>query len=250
MLMSVIARQCEYVSSPELAGARVLITGMTSQAGFDVARAFADHGARLVLQSPEDTPEMTELAAVLAENCSDIRVFNDPIVHDAEAMRLVQSAALGLGGLDAVVNLVSLNARAADGLETAEDVEALVAQTLRSPLRLAETAANRMRLTLTEGSILTVVQMGEGRGGRRAMLADVLRARLGELTRGLAMAWAEHGIRINAVGPPSSAAMLCASPGTVSDADLAALALQLASRKGRSVSGHVLDAEGAARRWC
>src|SRR5690606_14932003 len=98
MLMSVIARTCESVSLPELEGARVLISGLTSASGFDVARAFADHGARLILQSPEDSPEMTELAAVLAENAADIKLFNTPLASDEDAARLVQAAAQDFGG--------------------------------------------------------------------------------------------------------------------------------------------------------
>jgi 3-oxoacyl-[acyl-carrier protein] reductase len=249
MLMSVVPRACEFVSMPELSGARVLITGLTTAAGFDVARGFADHGARLVIQSPEDSPEMTELAAVLAENSSEIRLFNDPLASDGEAVRLVQSAVQDFGGLDAVVNLVTIEAGVAQRLATYEDVEAVVLDALRLPLRLTEVAANRMRLVWAEGSILNVVRFADVSGGRAMMLADVLRAELADLTRGLAESWAEHGIRINAVAPPSSLAAMSGEAGA-SDADLAAIALQLASRKGRSVSGHVLDAVGASRRWC
>lgn len=249
MLMSVIARTCESVALPELAGARVLMTGLTSASGFDVARAFADRGARLVLQSPEDSPEMTELAAVLAENSADIKLFNTPLACDEDAVRLVQAAVQDFGGIDAVINLVPVDARAMRSLETAADVEELISDTLRLPLRLTEVVANRMRLVWVEGSILNVVRVPEAAGGRAMMLADILRAELAELTRGLARDWADHGIRINAVAPPSSIAVLGGDAQQASDADLAAVALQLASRKGRSVSGHVLDAAGAARRW-
>ncbi len=234
---------------PELSGARVLITGLTSACGFDVARAFADHGARLIIQSPEDSQEMTELAAVLAESASEIRLFNDPLQSDAEAVRLVQAAVQDFGGIDAVINLVAVDPRAVSKLETIEDVEDLVSDTLRLPLQLTEVAANRMGLVWIEGSILNVVRVGEMAGGRAMMLADVLRAELADLTRALAQHWADKGIRINAVAPPSSIAVM-GGQGAGSDADLAAIALQLASRKGRSVSGHVLDAEGADRRWC
>lgn len=249
MLMSVIARSCESVALPELAGARVLITGLTSASGFDVARAFSDHGARLIIQSPEESPEMTELAAVLAENSAELRLFNTPLENEADATRLVQTAAADFGGLDAVVNLVPLSGAAVRSLDTFADVDALMSRALRLPLRLTEVAANRMRLVWSEGSILNVLRVEEAAGGRGMMLADMLRADLADLTRGLAEQWAEHGIRINAVAPPSSVAVL-GGDAQASDADLAAVALQLASRKGRSVSGHVLDAAGAARRWC
>ncbi|MCC7250715.1 SDR family oxidoreductase [Hyphomicrobium sp.] len=250
MLMSVIARECCSLALPELKGARVLITGLTSASGFDIARAFADQGAHLILQSPEDSPEMTELAAVLAESCVEIKLFNTPLESEEDAVRLVRAAAQDFGGLDAVINLVPVSAAAACAIDTAEDVEGLISDALRLPLRLTEVAANRMRLVWVEGSILNVVRVQDAAGGRAMMLADILRAELAELTRGLAREWGEHGIRINAVAPPSSIAVLGGDAHQASDADLAAMALQLASRKGRSVSGHVLDAVGAARRWC
>ena len=249
MLMSVIARCAESVATPEITGSRVLISGLTSTSGFDIARTFADHGARLVVQSPDDGPEMTELGAVLAENAADVRLFNDPLTSDEDARRLVQTAVQDFGGLDAVVNLVSVDADSIAALETMEDVEGLVADTLRIPFMLTEFAANRMRLVWAEGMILNVVRIGSSRSGRAMMFADVLRARLADMTRGLAEEWAEAGIRVNAIAPPSSVAAMSGDVAA-SDADLASVALDLASSRARSVTGHVLDAEGAARRWC
>lgn len=249
MLMSGIARAGAYVALPELQGSRVLITGLTSECGFDVARAFADSGARLVLQSPEDSQEMVELAAVLAETSSEIHMFNDPLAGEAHAARLVQDAVRAFGGIDSVVNIASVDAGAAGRLDTHEDVEAVISDALMAPLHLTEMAANRMRLVWTEGSVLNVVRLTNAQGGRAMMLADMLRAALADMTRGLAQRWAEQGIRINAVAAPTSIGAISGDTAA-SDADLAAIALQLASAKGRTVSGHVLDAAGAARRWC
>jgi 3-oxoacyl-[acyl-carrier protein] reductase len=60
-----------------------------------------------------------------------------------------------------------------------------------------------------------------------------------------ARTWAPQGIRVNAVGPcimgdpsQSGGAVLTNEP------DVATLALYLASHKGRSLSGHVFDADG------
>lgn len=250
MLTSVLARCAESVVVPEIPDARVLLSGLTPNMGFDVARTFADHGARLVVQSPDDSTEMTEIAAVLAENAAGLRLFNDPITDDEGVRGLVQAAVQDFGGLDVAINFVSVDADRLAALETYEDVEGLAAETLLMPLRLTEVAANRMRLVWTEGLILNVVQIGGGRNGGRAMMfADVLSAMLADMTRGLAGQWAEAGIRVNAVGPPSSVAAM-GGAGQASDADLARVALELVSRRGRHVSGHVLDADGAARRWC
>lgn len=249
MLMSVVAHPYDFVDFAKLSGSRLLLTGLTSQSGFDLARAFADHGAQLIVQSPEDGPEMTELAAVLAENAGAIKLFTTPLETEEQAARLVQGAVQDFGGIDTVVNLVTIDTAAVARLETLDDVQALVNEALRIPLALTQVAANRMRLVWTEGSILNVVRLPQLSGGPAMMLADVLRAELQDLTRGLAAQWADQGIRINAIGPPSSMAARDGRSGG-SDADLAAIALRIASRKGRSVSGHVLDAEGAAQRGC
>ena len=49
MLMSVIEGSRSVPAYPELAGKRVLITGLTSACGVDIVRAFADHKVRLHL---------------------------------------------------------------------------------------------------------------------------------------------------------------------------------------------------------
>ncbi|WP_333793406.1 SDR family NAD(P)-dependent oxidoreductase [Hyphomicrobium sp.] len=249
MSMSVIARACDCVALPELAGCRVLVTGLTTDFGFDVARSFADRGARLIVQSPDAGPALTELATLLADNAREMHLFDAPLDSEADAARLVQTVAQELGGIDAMVNLACVERAFVDGLETPGDVERLVSEVLRLPLRLTEVAANRMRLVWREGVILNAVRMSSASGGRAMMLADVLRAELAALTRGLAREWAEHGISINAVAPPSSVAVLTGET-EASEADLAAVAIELASRKGRGVSGHVLDATGSAGHCC
>lgn len=249
MFMSVFERAREVAAYPELAGARVLVTGVNSAVGVDVARSFADHKARLVLQIAENSPAMTELAAILADDAAELRMFEDPLVESDDGMRLVKSVMQDMGGLDTVINLIHIDPASLFEIESVDDVEGFIAAQIEAAAMITRVAANRMRLTLTEGSILNVVTMPSGRARRSGILADIARVMLADFTRAAAREWAEHGIRINAVGPQSSMAVLSGDTLT-SDADLAALALHLASKGGRSLSGHVLEAEGLATRRC
>jgi 3-oxoacyl-[acyl-carrier protein] reductase len=76
----------------------------------------------------------------------------------------------------------------------------------------------------------------------------VARTALAAITRGEAAAWAPHGIRVNAIGPrattPDAGAYLTSEP------DIAALALYLASKRSRTLTGHIFDAAGVAARRC
>jgi NAD(P)-dependent dehydrogenase (short-subunit alcohol dehydrogenase family) len=246
MFMSVVALKPGVSVYPELAGARVLITGLSSAAGVDVARAFADQQARLVLQSGEQSPQLTELAAFLAESAPEIKLFNDPISDAEDAVRIAQVAAQDFGGLDAVINLVTLEPGEVTPDASFTDIEAAVSAKLIAAALVTRVAANRMRLTWTEGTILNVVTTAGAGGRSEAALAEVIHATLSAMTRGEAKEWAEHGVRINAVGPRAEDGEVAAA----SDADIAALALYLASKKGAGLSGHMFDARGLARRRC
>ena len=96
-----------------------------------------------------------------------------------------------------------------------------------------------MAVTWSEGLILNVVSTSPPADARAAMVASILRAGLPPRTRAEAQ-WAERAIRINAVGPrallPDEST---AGAAPASEADLAALALYLASRRGRQ-PGHAV----------
>jgi 3-oxoacyl-[acyl-carrier protein] reductase len=60
------------------------------------------------------------------------------------------------------------------------------------------------------------------------------------MTRSQAQEWASRGIRFNAVAPQT---MGLFSPNPCGEPDIAALALHLASGRGKELSGHVFEAE-------
>jgi 3-oxoacyl-[acyl-carrier protein] reductase len=80
---------------------------------------------------------------------------------------------------------------------------------------------------------------------REAAIAGYVRTALAAMTRGEASQWADQSVRINAVGPRTQAA---SSTGAAlkSEPDIAALAIYLASRRGKTLSSHIFDSELAS----
>jgi 3-oxoacyl-[acyl-carrier protein] reductase len=250
MYMSVVARELASEAYPELAGARVVVSGLSTTLGVDLARGFADRKARLFVQAPERSPEMVELAALLASSAGDLTLIDVPFGASQSATRFAQRAAETFGGIDTVVNLAAISQPELDAVASEHDIEELIVAKL-SPLReITTVAANRMALTWSEGSILNAIMAPAPRSGRDAAILGMARQALAAMTADLARQWAGDVVRINAVGP--KATMLDAMSGAclTSEPDIAALALYLASRKGRTLTGHVFDAEGVARRGC
>jgi NAD(P)-dependent dehydrogenase (short-subunit alcohol dehydrogenase family) len=247
MLMSVaeIARNAGMY--PELAGARVLVTGVQASRGVDLVRAFGDHGCRLVLQIPEISPEIDALLSHVAQTALDIHVHHDPIEEAEDAVRFTQSAVKYFGGFDIVVNLIALDTGDLNAATSLEDLEDLISERFQAAARTTGVAANRMGLTWTHGSVLNILRVPEARTGGEAAVIGIARTALTALTRGEAQKWAEQSVRINAVAPR---AILGGGPAdddcVKSEPDMAALALYLASHDGEGLTGMVFEAEGTA----
>lgn len=245
MLMSVVDDLRQDAIYPELAGARVLITGATSRFGVDIARAFAEHRCQIVLQTPETSPEMAEVEALLAQSATALQVY-ETILGDAdETVRFVQGPAQkAFGGLEIAVNLVPVNFRDLTDMAELSDFENFIANKLLGATMAGRIAANRMRLTLTEGSIFNVIVAPNPATPAEATLVELIRATLAAITRGEAAKWADQSIRINAVAPCAPTQTSSDGRYLTSEPDIAALALYLASRKGAKLSGHVFDTAG------
>jgi NAD(P)-dependent dehydrogenase (short-subunit alcohol dehydrogenase family) len=248
MLMTVVGRNPSASNYGELAGVRVLITGVSPTCGVDVARAFADHRGRLVVHASAPSPENDVVAGLLAQTASEIELYTAAYTDSKTAVRFAQSAVQTFGGLDAVINLIPITSAELANRVSLTAVEDLIAQKLEAPLVVSRVVANRMKVLLTEGLVLNVVTMPVPSSAADAVLAGVVRTALAAMTRGEAEVLAPHGIRVNAIGPraaaPEAGACLASEP------DIAALALYLASKHGRTLSGHIFDAAGVAARRC
>jgi len=243
MLMSAIEDARFAPSHPELAGKRVLITGVTSSCGVDIVRAFAEHKARLVLQFAEMSESTQVIAEIAAPHALDIKAFG-PVACEAEAVaQLARGVMQAFGGLDAVINLVPLAPADLGTPASLDDIERRVAQRLLLPCLIAKIAANRMALSYIEGLILNVAMLTPPIKGPAQAFATVAKAALTAMTRAQAEEWAGKAIRFNAIAPQT--AQVPAEPSLAGEPEVAELALYLASGRGKALSGHVFEAEPA-----
>lgn len=240
MLMSVIEATQSALFYPELAGKRVLVTGLTSSMGVDVARAFAEHKTRLILQFAESSESMQTVAELAAPSALEIKVYGAIGATPDDVVAFARTATQAFGGLDAVINLVALTPAVVDAASGMEDIERLVAARLTLPYLLSKIAANRMSMMMTEGVVLNVATLPGAASRAKAAFAAVTKAALTGITRAQAEEWAGRGIRFNAIAPQTLAG--AADAGLSGETDVAQMALYLASGRGKKLSGCVFEA--------
>lgn len=188
------------MTSFDLTGKVALVTGASSGLGRHFARTLAAAGAKVAIAARR-LPALEELAAEIA--AKDGRAL--PILLDvtdrASIDSAVEAAETELGPLSVVINNAGI-AVTTPALDLEEEGWSQVIDTnLSGIFRVAQASARRMAAQGQGGSIVNVASI-LGLGGA-SLLASYTAAKAGviNLTRTLAVEWARHGIRVNALAP-------------------------------------------------
>ena len=241
-----------------LAGRVALVTGASSGLGRHFAGVLARHGATVVLAARR-TDLLDSVAAELATSAPVHRIALD--VRSAAAVDRALARVLALASrLDIVVNNAGITATKPALQTTEEDWTAVVDTNLSGAFRVARASAQVMADLHQGGSIVNVASILGRRVAKQLPAYIAAKAGLLRLSEALALEWAVHGIRVNALAPgyvetdlnrdflrsPAGEALGKRIPlrrfGAPSDLDAALLLL--ASDAGRYMTGATIVVDG------
>ncbi|WP_212524717.1 SDR family oxidoreductase [Actibacterium sp. MT2.3-13A] len=179
----------------DLAGRRALVTGASSGLGRHFAGVLAAAGAEVVLGARRAEALEEAVAGIVAEGGRASAVRLD--VTDAGSV----AAALAGPAFDIVINNAGVT-HDGPALGTAmADWDRVIDTDLSGVFRVAQAAAERMVAEGRGGSIVNVASiLGLRVAGHVAAYATA-KAGVVQLSRALALEWARHGIRVNALCP-------------------------------------------------
>jgi Tropinone reductase 1 len=182
-----------------LEGARAVVTGGTKGIGRATAEALLSLGAR-VLVVGRDPATVEEVRRLWREKGWDGDALVADVTTEEGRSKLLLGAQERWAGLDVLVNNVGAGIRKPFADHDAADVQRLVDLNLASMLHLTRDHFPLLKL----GTNAVVVNVGSVAGVvtvRNAPVYGALKAAVHQLTRTLAVEWAPHGIRVNAVAP-------------------------------------------------
>ncbi|RYE28143.1 MAG: SDR family oxidoreductase [Hyphomicrobiales bacterium] len=184
----------------DLKGKRVLVTGASSGLGAHFARLLAGSGA-LVAAAARRTERLQELARA----CEGLPGKVVPLALDVGSVAAIEAgvaeASTLLGGLDVLVN----NAGVADterALSVSEaQWDAQLDVNLKGCFFVAQAVAKRMAEQAGGGAIVNIASILGERVSASVAPYAISKAGLIQMTRALALEWARHAIRVNALAP-------------------------------------------------
>ncbi|WP_332680681.1 SDR family NAD(P)-dependent oxidoreductase [Bosea sp. (in: a-proteobacteria)] len=184
----------------DLSGKRVLVTGASSGLGAHFARLLAERGAHVAAAA-----RRTDRLAALARDCESLPGRIVPLALDVGSVAAIEAgigeAAKALGGLDVLVN----NAGVAETERALSVSEAQWDQQLDVNLKgcfFAAQAAAKVMAEQPEGGV--IVNIASILGERVAVSVApyaISKAGLVQMTKALALEWARHKVRVNALAP-------------------------------------------------
>lgn len=193
-----------------------LVTGGSRGIGRAVAERFAAEGATVAINHWRDGAEAEAALAALhaassARGARPHRIV-EADVSDAQAVEAMIGAVVGaFGRLDVLVNNAGIQAPTpGDGAETG-DLERIVAVNLLGAAHCARAAIRHFLSRPGGGAVVNTSSVHEVIPKPGYLAYSMSKGGLGNLTRTLALEFADQGIRVNGVGPGATLTSLNAS---------------------------------------
>src|SRR5512144_2168815 len=174
-----------------------IVTGSSQGIGAGLVKAFLDRGYNVVANSRNIT------TSGAFEASDRLALVDGSIAEAATAAKIADVATGRFGSIDALVNNAGIYFSKPFTDYTVDDLRSLVSVNIEGFLFITQLAIRQMLAQETGGSIvnITSTMVAHPIAGINAAVAMITKGGIEAATRSLAMEYAKHGIRVNAVAP-------------------------------------------------
>lgn len=238
-------------------GLRVVVTGSTRGIGCAIAEAFAHHGARVIVTGRDGRN-----AQIAARDIGHGAIGHAlDVASEPSVQVLAQTVTREWGGIDVLVNNAGIDPHYASLEDTSTDSWRQILATNLDGVFFCCKHLGGLMLAPGSGNIINVSSVAGKVALRKQLPYCASKGAVEQITRSLAMEWAEKGVRVNGIGfgfietdltggmtshPHIAPRLLARTPmnrfGRLHE--VAGAALFLASSAASFVTGHTLMVDG------
>ena len=179
----------------------VIISGGSRGIGKAIAQGFAVRGAHTVVTGREADSLHTTVSEITEAGASHEVI---PVVCDVSKSddigALIQLVLEKYGRLDTLVNVAGVNRRKPSLEITEEDYDFVMNINLKGAYQMS-CSAGKVMIEQKSGAIINIESLNTLRPLKNVLPYAMSKSALGHMTKGHALEWGEHGVRVNGLAP-------------------------------------------------
>ncbi len=237
----------------------VLLSGASRGIGQALAKGFAERDAQVVITGRE-AKTIEQTARDISVGAKPVRAIVCDVTNEKSIKATVDHVIGEFGRIDTLLNVAGMNKRMKVENYSAELYDEIIDTNLRGMFLLTQAVGKHM-IARRQGNIINIDSLNTYAPLKGVTPYAMSKAGVSMMTRGMAMEWGEHGVRVNAIAPgffPTALSKkLWAMPkmqewaivntplrklGEVEE--LVGAAIFLASDAGKFVTGQVIRVDG------
>lgn len=176
------------------------VTGASYGVGAATALALARAGHNLVLSATK-VANLSESAAAARSAGAEVAIVELDLSREDSIEAAARAATNAFGGVNVLVNNAGTNLRRLAVDVTRADWDGVMGPSLTGTFFLTQRIATEMIAGKVAGSIVMIASSHALIGAPERSTYGIAKAALVHMSRMLAVEWAPHGIRVNAVAP-------------------------------------------------
>ena len=177
----------------------VLVSGGSRGIGKELARAFAQRDAQVIIASREQKV-LEEAARELSTGKYPVKTVVCDVAQTDSIAHMTEVVKRDFGRVDTLLNVAGVNKRKRVETYSEEEFDFILDINLKGAFFVAQ-SIGKLMITQKSGVIVNIDSLNSYAPLKGVLPYAMSKGGISMMTRGMAMEWGEHGVRVNAIAP-------------------------------------------------
>lgn len=178
----------------------VLVSGGSRGIGRSLAEGMARRGARVFI-SGRDADTLQQTVHEISTPSNRVESIVCDVSQPDQIPSMVDTVIQKAGRIDSLLNVAGINIRKRVEDYTVEEFDKILDINMKGAFLVAQAVGRRLIAQNSGGTIINVDSLNSFRPLKAVQPYAMSKAAVSAMTRGMAMEWGEHNIRVNAIAP-------------------------------------------------